>query len=134
MDQKDEKILEYLQDHGRAPFTEISEKIGVSEGTVRNRVQKLQEKGVIEKFTVEINRKQDIKAFVTADISTDREFDEVINEFSEDVEVFELAGDTDLLVKVSGENSGQINEVVDNIRGVEGVKDTKTYMVLSERK
>ena len=134
MDKKDEKILEYLEENGRAPFTDISEKIGVSEGTVRNRVQKMQEEGVIEKFTVEINREKNIKAFVTVDISTEREFDYVINQFTDDVEVFELAGDTDLLVKISGENSGQINEIVDNIRAVDGVEDTKTYMVLSERK
>lgn len=133
MDSKDEEILEYLEENGRAPFTEIGEKIGVSEGTVRNRVQKMQNQGVIENFTVNIRMDRQVSAFISVDISTERKFEKVIEELPEDLQVFELAGDTDLLVKVSRESSEEINEVVDHIRSVKGVQDTKTYMVLSEK-
>lgn len=133
MDSKDEEILEYLEENGRAPFTEIGERIGVSEGTVRNRVQKMQNQGVIENFTVNIRMDRQVSAFISVDISTERKFEEVIEELPEDLQVFELAGDTDLLVKVSRESSEEINEVVDHIRSLKGVQDTKTYMVLSEK-
>ena len=133
MDRQDEEILRYLEENGRAPFTEIAEEVGVSEGTVRNRVEKLKEEGVIEKFTVELDRGSQITAFVSVDISTQRNFNEVLNDFPTNVNIFELAGDTDLLVKASRKNSSDINDVVDNIRAIEGVEDTKTYMVLSER-
>ncbi len=133
MDNKDEKILEYLKKNGRAPFTEIGEAVGVSEGTVRNRVEKMREDGVIKNFTVEVEKNQEVSAFISVDISTEREFDKVLDELPEDLQIFELAGDTDLLVKVPRESSEQINNVVDHIRSVDGVKGTKTYMVLSER-
>lgn len=133
MDGTDEKILAILDENARASFTEIAAEIGVSEGTVRNRVEKLKDEGVIEKFTVEVNTGSEISAFVSVDISTERDFDSVLNDFPEDVNIFELAGDTDLLVQVSRKDSSEINEVVDLIRSVEGVEDTKTYMVLSER-
>lgn len=133
MDSQDEEILRYLKEDGRAPFTDIAEEVGVSEGTVRNRVEKLKEDGVIENFTVEVDRESKISAFVSVDISTEREFDSVLKDFPENLDIFELAGDTDLLVKVSRKNSSDINDVVDTIRAVEGVEDTKTYMVLSER-
>lgn len=133
MDDKDEKILEYLKKNGRAPFTEIGEAVGVSEGTVRNRVEKMREDGVIKNFTVEVEKNQGVSAFISVDISTEREFDKVVDELPEDLEVFELAGDTDLFVKISRESSEKINEVVDHIRSVDGVTGTKTYMVLSER-
>lgn len=133
MDSVDEKIIAELLENARASFTDIAEKAGVSEGTVRNRVKQLQEEEIIEKFTVQLADESQISAFVSVDISTQRTFEQVIDDFPEDLEIFELAGDTDLLVKLSRQSSSQINQVVDSIRSVEGVKDTKTYMILSER-
>ena len=40
-------IIQHLKD-GRVPFKQIAEKLGVSEGTIRARVKKLQDEGVLE--------------------------------------------------------------------------------------
>lgn len=132
MDEVDEKILSILQEDGRASFTNIAEQVDVSEGTVRNRVEKLQETGVIQNFTVNVNRERDISAFISVNVSTGREFEQIISEFPDDLQVYELAGDMDMLVKVERDSSEQVNEIVDDIRAVEGVKSTQTYMILSE--
>ncbi|MFQ3308605.1 MAG: DNA-binding Lrp family transcriptional regulator [Candidatus Nanohaloarchaea archaeon] len=132
MDKVDEEIISILEDDGRASFTDIAERVDVSEGTVRNRVEKLQKNGMIEKFTVEVNRERGIEAFISVTVSTDREFSDIIDEFPDDLRVYELAGDMDILVKAERESSQKINEVVDLIRSVEGVESTQTYMILSE--
>ena len=131
MDKKDEKILEILQEDGRASYTEIAEEIDVSEGTVRNRVEQMKNEGVIEKFTVEVNESKEIESFVSIKVSTDREFGDILAEIPEDIQVYELAGDIDILAKITAETSEQINEKVDEIRKIEGVENTSTYMVLS---
>lgn len=133
MDSTDEKIIEELKNDGRASFTEIAEKVGVSEGTVRNRVQRLQEQDVIEKFTVEVSDQGNVQAFVSVNVSTQRSFSDIIDEFPGGLEIFEIAGDMDILVKISRGSSAEINDVVDSIRDVEGVENTKTYMVLTEK-
>lgn len=133
MDGKDEKILDYLKENGRAAFTEIAEELDVSEGTVRNRVQKLKEEGIIERFTVDVKAEGTVKAFVSVNVSTERNFQDLLEELPEDLKIFEIAGDMDLLVKISRTSSEQVNEVVDRIRAIPGVRDTKTYMVLSEK-
>lgn len=132
MDEVDEKILSILQEDGRASFTNIAEQVDVSEGTVRNRVEKLQETGVIQNFTVEIGRDRGISAFISVNVSTGREFEQIISDFPDDLQVYELAGDMDMLVKVERDSSEQVNQIVDDIRAVEGVKSTQTYMILSE--
>lgn len=132
MDNTDEEILSILEEDGRASFTDIAERVGVSEGTVRNRVEKLQETGVIENFTININQDRGISSFISITVSTDREFDRIISDFPRDIEVYELAGDMDMLVKAERSSSEEINEVVDEIRAVEGVESTQTYMILSE--
>lgn len=134
MDEQYQKILQYLKENGRAPFTEIAEEVGVSEGTVRNRVKRMKEQGIIENFTINIGEENEISAFVSVDISTEREFNAVISDLPEGIEVYELAGDIDLLVKLSGKDSAEINQSVDSIRDVEGVKNTKTNMVLSKER
>ncbi|MDY6930816.1 MAG: Lrp/AsnC family transcriptional regulator [Halobacteriota archaeon] len=52
MDDKDRKIIEALRENSRTPFTEIAQKLGVSESTIRNRVQALENDGVIKKYTI----------------------------------------------------------------------------------
>jgi len=131
MDYKDEKILDILKENGRASFTEIAEEVGVSEGTVRNRVEGMKDEGVVEKFTVEVNEENNIESFVSVTVSTDRNFEEILKDMPEEIEVYELAGDIDILAKISAKTSQQLNSKVDEIRKIEGVKDTNTYMVLS---
>jgi DNA-binding Lrp family transcriptional regulator len=134
MDETDREILEILEKDGRASYTTIANIVGVSEGTVRNRVENMQGSGVIEKFTVEIEEQGQVRAFISVHVTTERGFEEVIGEFPENIGVYEIAGDIDMLVYISRESSEKVNEAVDRIRGVEGVKDTQTYMILSERK
>jgi len=55
IDEKDKRILEMLRKNSRTPYTEIAEKLDVSEATVRKRVESLKKDGVIEKFTVELD-------------------------------------------------------------------------------
>ena len=47
MDDLDLAILASLQTDGRRPFTDIAQELGVSEGTVRNRVSKLIDKKIL---------------------------------------------------------------------------------------
>ncbi len=48
LDNIDQKIIKFLQHDGRMPFKTISKEIGVSETTVRNRVQILKDKNVFQ--------------------------------------------------------------------------------------
>ena len=47
MDELDLAIVQQLRSQGRKPYTEIAEALGVSEGTVRNRVARLCEEQVL---------------------------------------------------------------------------------------
>lgn len=132
MDQRDREIINYLEEYGRASYTRIAEELGVSEGTVRNRVQNLKENNVIKGFTVQVNREAEIEAFVTVNVNTEQDFQQIIQELPEDSEFYELAGDIDIIVKIRAENSANINAKVDKIRAIEGVNSSKTYIVLSK--
>jgi DNA-binding Lrp family transcriptional regulator len=133
MDKKDEKILEFLKQDGRASYTEIAEEIGVSEGTVRNRVENMQENNVIEKFTVQTGTRGS-KAIVMVELKTGKDIEKVLKEFPEQIQIKEVAGEYDLVLEIERPSNKEINDLLDEIRRIEGVDSTETYMVLNERK
>ena len=55
MDDKDLKIIEILQQNARTPYTDIAKILGVTETTVRKRISDMEKKGIIKKYTVEVD-------------------------------------------------------------------------------
>jgi len=56
LDDTDLNILELLAEDSRRPYSEIADRVGVSPPTVSDRVDRLEELGVIERFTLDIDR------------------------------------------------------------------------------
>ncbi len=52
MDKRDREIISILEKDARMSFTEMGRKMRISESTVRKRVERLVDRGVIEKFSV----------------------------------------------------------------------------------
>lgn len=55
LDNTDKRILELLTSNGRLSYVDIGKDLNLSRVAVRERVNQLQEAGIIEKFTVVIN-------------------------------------------------------------------------------
>lgn len=55
LDEKDRTIIQILEKNARTPFTELARTLGVSEAAVRKRVENLQKKGIIEKYTIKVD-------------------------------------------------------------------------------
>lgn len=56
LDETDLQILRLLVDDARRPYSDIAEEVGVSPPTVSDRVDRLEEVGVIERFTLDLDR------------------------------------------------------------------------------
>ncbi len=58
LDETDMEILRLLREDARRPFSDIADKVGLSGPAVSDRVSYLQEAGVINRFTVDVDRSQ----------------------------------------------------------------------------
>jgi DNA-binding Lrp family transcriptional regulator len=70
LDETDMEILELLRADGRRPYSDIAEAVGLSAPAVSDRVARLEDAGVINRFTVDIDRSQlrsGIPVLVTAE-------------------------------------------------------------------
>jgi len=140
LDELDKKILHILQDDGRASYSEMARRLKVPESTVRLRVKKLVERGVIRKFAALINPFRagySIVAFISIDVEPGRIKDAIerLEELPE-VDVLGIAtGAHDVLMQVTVRDLGELeNFLLEKLGRIEGVKSTETSVLTSVRK
>ena len=136
IDEKDKKILKELKKNSRNSTKNIAKNIQIPRVTVHDRIQKMQEKGIIKKFSVNIDYKKigfptEVFVFVgfqpNVEVSQ-RELAKRIGKLTGVSEVHIISGEYDLLLKVRGISLGDIGKlVVDKIRNLKGVGRTLTF-------
>jgi len=135
MDELDREILSILRQDARTPYTEIADQVGTSEGTVRNRVDRLIEDGVIERFTVATrtgNVKSMIEIGVDVDVDTEAVTDHIAEWPAVDF-VWQVSGEQDIVVVVDAADTGEVNDLITRARELDEVVSTKTRLILDER-
>jgi DNA-binding Lrp family transcriptional regulator len=133
MDEKDKEIIKLLANNARAGYGDIGAKIGLSEGAVRKRIKTLTDEGTIRKFTVKINLSEGAQAITLLTASPAHPTKEVSKKIQTipNVETtYEVSGEYDIVVVISGMNMAEVNECIEKIRSVEGIMKTNTMIVL----
>lgn len=134
IDHLDERIIEILKKDSRKPFVEIADELKVSEGTIRSRVRKLFEEGVIQSFTIKTSSKN-VKAIIEVKIDVNVNTSEVANQiakFDGVSEVFEVTGEEDIVAIIDVTSSPQLNDIIERIRHFDNVQSTRTRLILKE--
>src|SRR6056297_694364 len=135
MDELDREILSILRRDARKPYTEIAEEVGTSEGTVRNRVERMTDEGVIERFTV-ATRTGNVKAMIELDVAVDVNTSDLGAEVAdwEQVDfVWQVSGEEDIVLGVDAADTQSVNQLISKARELEEVVNTKTRLILDEK-
>lgn len=132
-------LIKILKEDARTPFTRIAEKFGVSETAIRKRVKKLLNKGVIKRFTIEVDPKK-LGFEVTALIGVDTEpeaFISVIEKMREIEKVISLytsTGDHMLLLEGWFKNTEELVKFVEELQKIKGVTKVCPAIILEKIK
>jgi len=124
------KILALLQENARLSFTEIGNKIGMTSSSVAERVKKLEESGVIQKYTTNIDAEKlgfPIMAIVMLSCSgaytpKEQTIVNMLSKYYQVVECLRISGKNDFLIKVivqSMDEFKSINNELGNFGQVE---------------
>jgi Lrp/AsnC family transcriptional regulator for asnA, asnC and gidA len=134
-DEIDRAIIRLLQIDGRKPFTEIAAAIGVSEGTVRQRVkrlvgdQTLQVVGIVDPKYMGWDAAGVVAVTVKSGL-----IDEVAAEIAKFPEVsylFMASGEFDLFVEVYCQDQDHLVRFLnDDLQQIPGILRTQTFMIL----
>jgi len=134
MDDLDREILAVLRRDARTPYTEIADRVGTSEGTVRNRVEQLVEDGVIERFTV-ATRRGNVRAMIEISVDVDVDTGGLTDQMAEWTEVdlvWQVSGEEDIVLVVDATDTSDLNDLITRTRELEEVVSTKTRLILDE--
>lgn len=140
MDGKDQRIFQYLIEHGRDKISDISKELDIPRVTVYERIQGMVRDGIIKKFTIVPDYKAigvPVVSFIFVSFNpgagiTQRQLAEKISKFREVEELYIVAGQWDMLVKVRSSTVEDIgNFVLDKLRVTAGVDKTETVSVFS---
>ena len=124
----------------RRAYKEIADQLteegmALSESTVRKRVIRLQEEGVIEKFTIKVCREDErcIIAFLTLIPKSESEIKELLREtqiLPQCEEVYFLAGQCGVLVKVNVPEITELDALIESFRGRSDVRSVERVCVV----
>jgi Lrp/AsnC family leucine-responsive transcriptional regulator len=130
-DKYDLKIIELLSEDSRSSLRDIGKKVKLSASSVRNRMARLVEIGVIKQYTLDVDWRKlgyDIQVLllISSWSSSVKEIYESLTELDEILQVFWTSGPANLvcLVRVHDMNelSQFITEKLDRIRGIQKVE------------
>lgn len=138
LDEVSKKIIEQLQADGRRSYAEIGKAVGLSEAAVRQRVQKLTDAGVMQVVAVtdpmQLGFYRQAMIGIRATGDTRMLADQLAAIPAVDYVVL-TAGSFDLLVEVVCEDDDElINLLNSQIRGLDGVSSTETFVYLKLHK
>ena len=134
------KILDILSRDSSTPFVEIAKQIGISDATVHIRVRRLTAAGIIGKFTISVNNNllgYDHLAFMGINVEPGSAEEVTVNltNIDEVLEIHEMHGRFDLLLKIRAKDLNQMREIVVNkIRKLPNIIETELMTVLKSRK
>ena len=136
LDETDRRILSVLQRDARTSMRKISEEVGVSLGTVSNRVRKLEGTGVIRGYTVLLDPEKigwDLNVVIGLRIQKGRliEIQEKIAKDPRVYGVYDVTGDFDSMVVARARDRSDLDDLSKNVMSVDGVERSVTHLVLN---
>ena len=133
VDKIDTKIVRLLQKNGRLTNTAIAKKVGISEATVRNRIQRLIKEGFIEIIAIAVPHKLGFEIMGCMTIKVDKKAElNVIDELDRINEVWYIvhtAGALDFILEYAVRNGRELDALLNKIRDIEGVTHIDTSFI-----
>ena len=128
LDDKDRRILNLLQENSRTSYLSIAGELCVSEATVRYRVKKLIDNGVINKFTALLDPKKigySITGVLMVKIASDRfeEASKQISDLTETYHVFQNTGDYNIVAVVHAHDLEHLSDLRKRVEKMLGVRE-----------
>lgn len=134
VDSIDKKLLEILKENARLSFADLGRKINLSPSAVRERVQKMEDIGVIKKYSIQIDNQKigyDIEAFILLKVFQGQlnHVIQQITKFPQVTEAHRITGSQNIHLKVVLKNQLELQNLIDQLMSL---GDTNTSLILSK--
>jgi DNA-binding Lrp family transcriptional regulator len=135
MDTTDQQLLALLRKDARTSVATLAQKLGVSRGTVTNRVTKLEDAGIIVGYTVKLRpdaQPAEISAWMSIAVEGNETRSVIASLLGEPgvAVLHDTNGRWDLLAELRASSLTELSKVLERIRLVRGISNTETSIHL----
>ena len=135
MDDLDLRLIGLLRSNARATVATLAHKLGVSRGTIKNRVTRLEDTGVITGYTVRLKpdvQPNEIKAWTSITVEGNQSRKVIAALLGEPgvASVHDTNGRWDLLAELRSSNLTELGQVLERLRLIKGIRATETSIHL----
>jgi len=136
MDDIDRQLIGLLRNDARASVASLAKTLGVSRGTVQNRMARLAANGTVVGYTVRLKpdvEEQRIRAFMTGAVEGNQ-LDAVIKALRGEPAVtalYSTNGRWDIVAELRADTLESFDRVLARIRLIEGISQTETSLLIS---
>lgn len=135
MDNIDQQLLSLLRKDARASVATLAQKLGVSRGTVTNRVTKLEDAGIIVGYSVMLRpdaQPGEISAWMSIAVEGNETRSVIASLLGEPgvATLHDTNGRWDLLAELRAPNLAGLSKVLERIRLIRGISSTETSIHL----
>jgi DNA-binding Lrp family transcriptional regulator len=135
MDATDQQLLSLLRKDARTSVATLATRLGVSRGTVTNRVTKLEDAGIIVGYTVRLrpdSQPDDIRAWMSIAVEGNETRAVIASLLGEPgvATLHDTNGRWDLLAELRAANLAELSQVLERIRLIRGISSTETSIHL----
>ncbi len=136
MDDTDHRLIALLRKDARASVATLAAKLGVSRGTVNNRLRKLEDERVIVGYTVRLRpdtEPDQIRAWMGVVVEGNQARTVVASLLGEPgvQALHDTNGRFDLLAELRVSTMAELSEVLERIRLIKGIAGTETSILLA---
>ena len=136
LDNIDRSIIEELEKDSRTSQRKLANKIGVAQGTITNRMQRLEKEGVIKGYGVRLDaesvgRGMTIMAGLRIEKGRMIEVQEKISSDPRVFTVYDTTGDWDSMVLARVKDRSDLDDLTKSVFTLEGVVRSFTHVVLN---
>ena len=135
MDETDQQLLSLLRKDARTSVATLATKLGVSRGTVTNRITKLEDSGTIVGYTVRLRpdaQPNEIHAWMSVAVEGNETRAVIASLLGEPgvACLHDTNGRWDLLAELRAANLSELSKVLERIRLIRGISSTETSIHL----
>jgi DNA-binding Lrp family transcriptional regulator len=135
MDTTDQQLLSLLRKDARTSAATLATKLGVSRGTISNRITKLEDAGIIVGYTVRLRpdaQPKGISAWMSIAVEGNETRAVIASLLGEPgvATLHDTNGRWDLLAELRAANLSELSQVLERIRLVRGISNTETSIHL----
>ncbi len=135
MDETDQQLLSLLRKDARTSVATLASKLGVSRGTVTNRIAKLEDSGTIVGYTVRLRpdaQPNEIHAWMSVAVEGNETRAVIASLLGEPgvACLHDTNGRWDLLAELRAANLSELSKVLERIRLIRGISSSETSIHL----